>query len=110
MKKLLDLDICGFPYKVYQATDKQFPPLATAEGVTDSNTCSIYLRADLHKSRTKDVLLHEIFHALFEGSGVRHKLATFLKSDDLEQHVEEESIRALTPHMIGVLRQLKGVF
>lgn len=110
MKKLLDLDICGFPYKVYQATDRQCPPLRNAEGVTDSRNCAIYLRADLHKSRTKDVLLHEIMHALFEGSGVRFKLYTFLKSDDLAELVEEESIRALTPHLIGILRQLKGVF
>lgn len=110
MKKLLmTLDICGIPYKIFSANQKDVPDLEKDYGITYYDDCEIYIREDTHKGRMQDLIIHEIFHALFEGSGAYFMLKSYLKHDELVNDTEEKMIRMLVPHLVVVLRQIKGL-
>lgn len=51
--------------------------------------------------------MHELLHAVLNESGISNILKG--GEDGKEPIIEETIVRMLTPHLLGVLRQLKGV-
>lgn len=110
MKIVGHVDICGFDYSICLASSKEVSELQNADGWCDWENCRIYLRNNLSKKRLKDTLMHEILHAIFESSGISGQLLLLKNKDfDAAEELEELIIRMLTPNMLLVMRQLKGI-
>lgn len=97
------------PWRIMEASAKEIQILGEAEGWTDLDTCTIYLRRGLHKSRIKDTLLHEICHAIFDGSGAYYAIQSLFSDSDVSYDLVERLIRALVPNLLTVFRQMKGI-
>jgi hypothetical protein len=111
VKKILTLDVLGYGYKVYSATPKEIPELKDSEGYTVYDTCTIYINSDVQPCRFRDVLVHEMLHAMFDACGIRHLVQVYLPNN-LEGNaiMEELMVRALTPTLITTFRQIPKVF
>jgi Zn-dependent peptidase ImmA (M78 family) len=112
VKKILTLDILGFEYKVYSASTKEVPGFDdTDEGYTQADTCTIFINKDVQPCRFRDVLIHEVLHAVFDASGICHLIQVYLPNNSEGNHLMEElMIRALTPALITTFRQIPKVF
>ena len=105
MKTLVKkIDVCGIEYKVYIASRDDEPALADADAVCDTDLCYIKIRDDVPKAKIADTVLHEVMHALFEGSGIGHALQLETRN---HHDLEERIIRMLVPHLRATLKQMK---
>lgn len=66
-----------------------------AYGVTDIGRSTITLAPGLSDSQQRDTLLHEVLHAVLDGTGWAHRLGA---------KREEQLVRALAPALLAVLR------
>lgn len=80
------------------------------EGLTDVDTCRIYVAKDLSPEGREDALLHEILHAVFFVSGARHQIDDLCTDGEHTDVVEERIIRCLTPVLHRVLKDLSFHF
>lgn len=106
MRQLPSVHVCGMSFVVWLATPEERPALADNDGECDFFTDTIWIREGLSRARTRDVLAHEILHALFEGSGVGFYLTALSKN----KNAEETIIRMTTPHLLALIDENTNVF
>lgn len=91
-------------YRVYLVSKKEMKRLdkSKPEGLCDPHAGRIYLRRYLLRNpdRLVDTLIHELWHALLDGSGVGY----WLEKKGVNQ---EKLIRFLTPAWVALLRSAK---
>jgi Zn-dependent peptidase ImmA (M78 family) len=64
-------------------------------GVTDMKAPTIYLHSQNHVSRQREILLHELLHAINDYTGVAHLLT---------KDKEEDVCQRTAPALLGVMR------
>jgi hypothetical protein len=95
------LTICGLEYRVVVAGVDEVPELAGKEGLTSCVTNTIYLRAGMPVSRTRDALVHEVMHAFLEASGIGSFLSDRVRGD--YDKFEETLIRLIVPALLRLV-------
>lgn len=108
MRSCGSVSICGTEVKVYRALAKEVPDLDGHDGYYLYAERKIFIDANLDKDATLDTLVHEMAHAWFDLSGLRHWLqeATRLKGEAYDTF-EEQFIRFQTPLIISSLKSAR---
>ena len=75
-------------------------------GVCLFDKCRIYISRDLDEQAREDTLLHELLHAALLVSGARNALREAVAEVDRYEAVEEGTVRALTPVLHRLLKDL----
>lgn len=71
---------------------------AEADGLTSGQQSRIILRDDIQSDLQREVILHEVLHAIFYATGVE------LTQVDMD-HVEERAVATLAGGLVSVLRE-----
>lgn len=105
--------ICGLPYRIAIVPMGARGPKGWEklyEGMCDVESSTIYLSARLRRnpSRLLDALVHEMAHAIAEGTGVRRWLSSLVpwkqRKTDRVFELEEDCVRMITPALIVALQ------
>jgi hypothetical protein len=104
MKRLGSLDICGMPFEVILGTRQEFTNLDDAYGYTDRVDCKIVLRDGMGSELFRNVLIHELQHAIWGHCGLQEIGA---KTWENLSEYEEAHIQIFTPHLIAALASMK---
>ena len=109
------LSICGLTYRVVFVTPGKGPPGWTKgqEGECNCDRGIIYLAARLRSNptRLRDAFVHEVCHAISEGTGLRRWLKKLVPararrakaSSDALYELEEDVVRIVTPALCAAL-------
>lgn len=109
-KRLGELELGGVLFDIFEGTEEDIHHLADCYGFCDNENQEIWLQAGMKPTQFRQVLLHEIQHAIFEHSGILNFMADTLRvtrGSEKLRSFEEQFIRINTPHLIRAMASLK---
>jgi hypothetical protein len=81
--------------------------LEGARGLTNIETGVVYLDETLQPLDLLDTFIHELTHAVWSESGLAVMLFGHIEEEEVRELAEEHAIVALTPHVVGMLTELR---
>lgn len=80
---------------------------STLEGHCINEECLVLIAEDLSTEAREEVFVHEVFeHAINIVSGAKHEMGLRFRSEKTRAEHEERIVRARTPHLHRVLKDL----
>lgn len=103
-RKLFDLPLCAVAVGVYDCETLEEDG-SNLFGLSEVDIPAIYLLRGQGLEHKIQILIHESCHVILHLSGVTYMLAQFI-DEKLADHVEENMIRTLTPHITALVRPM----
>ncbi len=111
MKHLGNVLICGAAYPVLEGNSGECEEMDGANGVCLTGARQIWLKEGMPTSKTADILVHEILHAIHDGAGMLYMTAAALGLNEDDPRLvawEEVLVRLLTPHIAAAFTPKMG--
>lgn len=94
--------ICGNLVPVFLVPNLKDGPTA-CDGYYETASPSIFIHRDLGAEYSRQVLVHEVGHAMLHLSGAMYELEQDLRKGVDVDRVEERLVRTLTPHIVAMM-------
>jgi hypothetical protein len=96
------LIICGNLVPVFLVPDLMDGP-NECDGYYETASPSIFIHRDIGAEYSRQVLVHEVCHAMLHLSGAMYELEQDLREGVDAFRVEERLVRTLTPHIVAMM-------